>query len=103
MRLPPHCDQRVDPGRGTGGHIRRTEIAVVRQQSFNIAQWRETDFVRQRQLMRQFEKLVLDTEAHEIFLLWRYRIVPYRSYVKGWKVSPSHYVNQDLATIWLDK
>src|SRR5437588_6733132 len=64
---------------------------------------RETDFARQRELMRQFEKLVLDTEAHEIFLLWRYRIVPYRSYVKGWKVSPSHYVNQDLATIWLDK
>jgi peptide/nickel transport system substrate-binding protein len=64
---------------------------------------RETDFARQRQLMRQFEKQVLDTEVHEIFLLWRYRIVPYRSYVKGWKVSPSHYVNQDLATIWLDK
>ena len=56
---------------------------------------RETDFARQRQLMRQFEKLVLDIEAHEIFLLWRYRIVPYPSYVKGWKVSPSHYVNQD--------
>jgi peptide/nickel transport system substrate-binding protein len=64
---------------------------------------RETDFPRQRELMRQFEKRVLDTEAHEIFLLWRYRIVPYRSYVKGWKISPSHYVNQDLATIWLDK
>ena len=26
-----------------------------------------------------------------------------RSYVKGWKISPSHYLNQDLATIWLDK
>jgi len=64
---------------------------------------RETDFAKQRELMRQFEKLVLDTQAHEIFLLWRYRIVPYRSYVKGWKISPSHYVNQDLATIWLDK
>ena len=64
---------------------------------------RETDFTRQRALMREFEKRVLDTEAHEIFLLWRYRIVPYRSYVKGWKISPSHYVNQDLATIWLDK
>jgi peptide/nickel transport system substrate-binding protein len=64
---------------------------------------RETDFARQRALMREFEKLVLDTEAHEIFLLWRYRIVPYRSYVKGFKISPSHYVNQDLATIWLDK
>jgi peptide/nickel transport system substrate-binding protein len=64
---------------------------------------REPDFARQRDLMRQFEKLVLDTETHEMFLLWRYRIVPYRSYVKGWKISPSHYVNQDLATIWLDK
>jgi peptide/nickel transport system substrate-binding protein len=64
---------------------------------------RETDFAKQRDLMRQFEKRVIDTEAHEIFLLWRYRIVPYRSYVKGWKISPSHYVNQDLATIWLDK
>ena len=58
---------------------------------------------KQRELMRAFEKRVLDTEAHEIFLLWRYRIVPYRSYVKGGKISPSHYVNQDLATIWLDR
>jgi peptide/nickel transport system substrate-binding protein len=64
---------------------------------------RETDFGRQRDLMRQFEKRVLDTEAHEAFLLWRYRIVPYRSYVKGFKISPSHYVNQDLALIWLDR
>jgi peptide/nickel transport system substrate-binding protein len=64
---------------------------------------RETDFAKQRALMREFEKYVLDTQAHEIFLLWRYRIVPYRSYVKGWKISPSHYVNQDLATIWLDR
>ncbi|HEX3952520.1 MAG TPA: ABC transporter substrate-binding protein [Stellaceae bacterium] len=64
---------------------------------------RETDFAKQRELMRQFEKRVLDTAAHEIMLLWRYRIVPYRSYVKGFKISPSHYVNQDLATIWLDK
>jgi peptide/nickel transport system substrate-binding protein len=64
---------------------------------------RETDFAKQRTLMRDFEKLVLDTQAHEMFLLWRYRIVPYHSYVKGWKISPSHYVNQDLATIWLDK
>ena len=64
---------------------------------------REPDFAKQRSLMRQFEKLVLDTQAHEMFLLWRYRIVPYHSYVKGFKISPSHYVNQDLATIWLDR
>jgi peptide/nickel transport system substrate-binding protein len=64
---------------------------------------RETDFARRRALMREFEKHILDTEAHAFFLLWRYRIVPHHSYVKGWKISPSHYVNQDLATIWLDR
>jgi peptide/nickel transport system substrate-binding protein len=64
---------------------------------------RETDFAKQRELMRQFEKYVLDEQAHEIWVLWWYRIIPYRSYVKGWKISPSHFINQDLATIWLDK
>jgi peptide/nickel transport system substrate-binding protein len=64
---------------------------------------RETDFSKQRALMREFEKHVLDIEAHDIFLLWWYRMVPYRAYVKGWKISPSHYLNQDLATVWLDK
>jgi peptide/nickel transport system substrate-binding protein len=64
---------------------------------------RETDLTKQRALMRNFEKHVLDDQAHEIFLLWWYRAVPYRSYVKGWKISPSHYLNQDLATVWLDK
>jgi peptide/nickel transport system substrate-binding protein len=64
---------------------------------------RETDPAKQRALMRDFEKYVLDTEAHDIFLLWWYRMVPYHTYVKGWKISPSHYLNQDLATIWLDK
>jgi peptide/nickel transport system substrate-binding protein len=63
---------------------------------------RETDPAKQPALMRAFEKHVLDDQAHEIFLLWWYRIVPYRSYVKGWKISPSHYLNQDLATVWLD-
>jgi peptide/nickel transport system substrate-binding protein len=63
---------------------------------------RETDFPKQRALMRDFEKYVLDTQAHEIWVLWWYRIIPYRSYVEGWKISPSHYLNQDLSTIWLD-
>jgi peptide/nickel transport system substrate-binding protein len=64
---------------------------------------RELDKSKQRSLLRQFEKHVLDEQAHGIFLLWWYRVVPYRSYVKGWKISPSHYLNQDLATVWLDK
>ena len=63
----------------------------------------ETDPAKQKQVMFQFAKHVMDTEAHKLVLPWWYRIVPYRSYVKGWKISPSHYLNQDLANIWLDK
>ena len=63
----------------------------------------ETDPVKQRALMTDFSKYVMDDQVHELMILWWYRIVPYRSYVMGWKISPSHYVNQDLANIWLNK
>jgi peptide/nickel transport system substrate-binding protein len=63
----------------------------------------ETDPIKQRSLMREYETYVLDTQAHTIMMPWWERIVPMRSYVKGWKISPSHYINQDLGTIWLDK
>jgi peptide/nickel transport system substrate-binding protein len=63
----------------------------------------ETDAAQQRNLMRAFEKHVLDTEAHIYVTPWWYRIIPHRSYVKGWKISPSHYLNQDLANVWLDQ
>jgi peptide/nickel transport system substrate-binding protein len=63
----------------------------------------ETDFPKQRALMREFEKYALDTQAHAFVVTWWYRIVPYQAYVKGWKISTSHFVNQDLATVWLDK
>jgi peptide/nickel transport system substrate-binding protein len=65
--------------------------------------FKETDFAKQRALMREFETRVIDTEAHSFPATWWYRVVPYRAYVKGWKISPSHYLNQDLATVWLDK
>lgn len=64
---------------------------------------RETDPAKQRVQMRAFEKQVIDVEAHAFPMLWWNRIVTYRSYVKGWKIGPSHFINQDLATIWLDK
>jgi peptide/nickel transport system substrate-binding protein len=64
---------------------------------------RETDPARQRELMRRLETYVLDEQAHEIWALWWHRIVPYRSYVKGFKIAPTHFVNQDLARLWIDK
>jgi peptide/nickel transport system substrate-binding protein len=64
---------------------------------------RETDPEKQHALMHEFEKLVMDTEAHATKILWWNRIILYRSYVKGFKISPSHFIGMDLANIWLDK
>ncbi len=62
---------------------------------------RSSDPAEQRRLMRQFEKRVLDEQAHTFPSLWWYRIIPHRSVVRGWKIGPSHYLNQDLANVWL--
>jgi peptide/nickel transport system substrate-binding protein len=61
----------------------------------------ETDVPKQRALAYEFDKRVLGEEAHYIHTFWWNRIVPYRSYMHGWKIGPSHYANQDLSTIWL--
>ena len=62
---------------------------------------RTTDMAEQRRLMRHFEKRALDEQAHMFVTQWWYRIIPHRSIVRGWKVSPSHYIPQDLANVWL--
>ncbi len=67
------------------------------------AMLREIDPAKQRVLMRQLEDYTLDEQAHMVWALWWRRIVPYRSYVKGFKIAPTHFINMDLATIWLDK
>ncbi|HUJ85687.1 MAG TPA: ABC transporter substrate-binding protein [Burkholderiales bacterium] len=64
---------------------------------------RTADPAEQRKYMREMDKLTLDTHANAFITLWWYRIVPHRSYVKGWKISPSHYLNQSLDNVWLDK
>jgi peptide/nickel transport system substrate-binding protein len=64
---------------------------------------KSADEEEQRALIRAYETRVLDEQAHNFITLWWYRIVPHRSYVKGWKISPSHYLNQDLSRIWLDR
>jgi peptide/nickel transport system substrate-binding protein len=57
----------------------------------------------QRELMREYERLVLDEYATQMITLWWYKINPHRDYVKGWKIAPSHYLGQQLDHIWMDR
>ena len=56
-----------------------------------------------RSIMRKYERRVLHEKAHFAVNFWWYKINPYRSYVKGWNIAPSHYLNQSLDQVWLDK
>ncbi|MCA8929123.1 MAG: ABC transporter substrate-binding protein [Alphaproteobacteria bacterium] len=56
-----------------------------------------------KKYLREFEDYIINEKAHYMIVLWWNRIVPYRSYVKGWKISPSHYLGQTLVNVWLDK
>jgi peptide/nickel transport system substrate-binding protein len=64
-------------------------------------QSRATDPEERKRYIREFEKRLLDDEAHYIFTLQWHRIIPHSSRVRGWTITPSHYLNNQLDTVWL--
>ncbi len=56
-----------------------------------------------KKYIRAFEKRLLDEEAHYLMTLQWHRIIPHSSKVKGWTVTPSHYLNNTLDVVWLDQ
>jgi peptide/nickel transport system substrate-binding protein len=58
---------------------------------------------RQRaKIVRDFERHSL-TEAYTVPLLWWNRIVATSASLKGWSITPSHFIGQDLTDVWLDR
>jgi peptide/nickel transport system substrate-binding protein len=66
-------------------------------------QGRATDPEERKKLLRQLEKRLLDEEAHVIYTLQWNRVIPHLSKVKGWTITPSHYLNNQLDTVWLSE
>ena len=66
-------------------------------------QGRATDPEQRKKILRQFEKRLLDEEAHVIYTLQWHRIIPHLAKVKGWTITPSHYLNDQLDTVWLSE
>jgi peptide/nickel transport system substrate-binding protein len=64
-------------------------------------QARTTDLEERKKLVRALEKRLLDEEVHVFYTLQWHRIIPHNSRVKGWTITPSHYLNNQLDTVWL--
>ena len=66
-------------------------------------QSRATNVDERKKILREFERRVLDEEAHYIMTLQWHRIIPESSKVHGWQITPSHYLNNQLDTVWLSE
>lgn len=65
-------------------------------------QVRETDFKKQKELIWQMEKRMNERTWWGILFWWQ-RTIPHSSVVRDWKITPSHYLNQQLEVVWLDQ
>ncbi len=62
----------------------------------------ELDKKKRYAILREFEKRALE-QAYTIPTIWWHRIIVHHKVMKGWHITPSHYVGQDLADVWLDQ
>ena len=66
-----------------------------------VRQARAVDPEERKRLLRAFEKRLLDEEVHYLYTLQWHRIVAHSAKVRGWTITPSHFLNQQLDTVWL--
>lgn len=60
-----------------------------------------TDLRKRAQIVRDFERQAL-TQAYTVPLLWWNRIVVTSARLKGWSITPSHFLGQDLTDVWIN-
>jgi peptide/nickel transport system substrate-binding protein len=103
-----HCSYLVDP-----------DLALFKFQSIGLSpvnysrysdpvldelyqkQSRARDREERRRYVREFERRLLDEEVHYIYTFQWHRIVPHSARVRGWTITPSHFLNNQLDTVWL--
>jgi len=61
-----------------------------------------TDPRQRSKIVRDFERHAM-TEAYSVPFLWWNRIIVNADSLKGWPTTPSHYIDQDLSEVWLDR
>jgi peptide/nickel transport system substrate-binding protein len=103
------CGYVVDPdldlykfqsrGRSDANYGRYTDPVL---DDLYVLQSRTVNPKQRRRHIRAFEKRLLDEEAHYIYTLQWNRIVPHSSQVRGWTITPSHYLNNQLDMVWLE-
>lgn len=66
-------------------------------------QSKATNVEERKKIIKEFEKRVLDEQAHYLMTLQWHRTIPHSSKLHGWTITPSHYLNNTLDTVWLSQ
>lgn len=61
-----------------------------------------TDPAARKKIAADIQRLAIN-EGYAVPVIWYSRLVAHSSAMKGWKAVPTHFVNQDLAGVWLDQ
>lgn len=67
-----------------------------------VGQALTTDSQERAKIVRGFEQHAM-TEAYTVPLLWWNRIVATSAKLRGWSITPSHFIGQDLTDVWLNQ
>jgi len=59
------------------------------------------DKAAQKAIVAEMQRQII-TSAFDVPVLWYSRIVAHSSALKGWKISPTHFANQDHSGVWLE-
>ena len=108
VAVDTQCSYAVDPdldlykfqsmgisGNNYGRYVDKTLDDLYQKQS------RALDAEERRKYVRDFERRLLDEEAHYAYTLQWHRIIPHSAKLRGWTVTPSHFVNNQLDGVWL--
>ena len=110
VAVDTQCSYAVDPdldlykfqsmgisGNNYGRYVDKTLDDLYQKQS------RSLDAEERRKYVRDFERRLLDEEAHYFYTLQWHRIIPHSAKMHGWTVTPSHFVNNQLDGVWLSE
>jgi peptide/nickel transport system substrate-binding protein len=95
LQLTKYVSQDLSPVNFSGSTDRLLDALYV-------AQAMTMDQRQRAKMVHDFERHAL-TEAYTVPLLWWNRIVATSSKLKGWSITPSHFIGQDLTDIWLSQ
>ena len=99
MQFPLPAEITIELVAGAGTRFR--VVTERAQRTLFIGQAVTSDPRQRAKIVRDFERHAL-TEAYTVPLLWWNRIVATSASLKGWAITPSHFIGQDLTDVWLE-